>query len=78
MVMLRKELHLLSLACGVPHPALVTLEDFEILNECFKAQEPRVLFGYEDNWGLAAQEQLDELTKIMRQGTHTITDCMWS
>lgn len=78
MVMLRKELHLLSLACGVPHPALVTLEDFEILNECFKAQEPRLLFDYEDNWGLAAQDQLDEITKIMSQGTHTITDCMWS
>lgn len=78
MVTLRKELHLLSLACGVPHPALVTLEDFEILNECFKAQEPRLLFDYEEGWGLAGQAQLDEIKQIMSQDTSKVIDCMWS
>lgn len=78
MVTLRKELHLLSLAIGVPHPALVTLEDFEILNECFKAQEPKLLFDYEERWGLASQAQLDEIKQIMSQDTSKITDCMWS
>lgn len=76
MVSLRKELLLLSLACGVPHPALLTLEHFEILNECFKAQDPREVFHYEPRWGLAGQAHLEQISALMRQGTDKISDCL--
>ena len=45
-VTLRKELLQLSRACGVDHPARVSSDDFEILDECFVARSATECFGY--------------------------------
>ena len=43
---LRKNLLQLSHACGLPHPALVDLDHFEILDDRFGARSAREVFGY--------------------------------
>jgi len=56
-VTLRKELQLLSRACGVPHPAFVTSDRVEILDDRFGAVSVRELFDYQPNWGLPPENQ---------------------
>ncbi len=51
-VTLRKELVRLSRACGVAHPALVSLDHIEILNDRYASQPAAEVFGYEPGWGL--------------------------
>ena len=46
MVTLRKEVMWLTRAVGVAHPSEVTLDHFEILDECFGARTAREIFGY--------------------------------
>ena len=50
-VELRKELLELSRACGVPHPALVTLDHIEILDDRLGSRSGREVFGYDTGWG---------------------------
>jgi len=50
-VRLREELLQLSRACGKAHPALVTLDDIEILGDHFDSRAAREVFGYEAGWG---------------------------
>ena len=45
-VTLRKELLELSRACGVAHPALITTDHFEVLDECFVGRSATECFGY--------------------------------
>jgi glutamate synthase domain-containing protein 2 len=56
LVQLRRELLELSRACGAPHPALVTLDDFEMLGDHFDSRAAMDVFGYEDGWGLPSPE----------------------
>lgn len=44
-ITLRKELLALSLACGVPHPALVTADQLEMLDDRFGARTVAEIFG---------------------------------
>lgn len=46
MVALRKEMLQISRACGVSHPALVSMDHFEILDECFVHKSAAECFGY--------------------------------
>ena len=46
-VRLRAELGDLARTCGVPHPALVPLEQLEIISEPFRRTDLAALFGYE-------------------------------
>ena len=48
---LRKELLLLSRACGVEHPCGVTLDHFELLDDRLGSIDPREHFGYQPGWG---------------------------
>ncbi|MEM7230526.1 MAG: FMN-binding glutamate synthase family protein [Planctomycetota bacterium] len=64
-VALRKELHLLTTACGVPHPGLVTSEHLEILDDAFGSRTPREVFGYDPGWGLPSPKDRAEITKLM-------------
>ncbi len=48
---LRKELLRLSRACGVTHPALVSSDHIEILDDRFGSIPARELFGYQPGWG---------------------------
>ncbi|MEZ4656349.1 MAG: FMN-binding glutamate synthase family protein [Caldilineaceae bacterium] len=55
---LRKELLRLSYACGVEHPALITTDHFEILNEAFGAASMSKLFGVEAHYAKMDTELL--------------------
>lgn len=50
-VELRKELLQVSRACGVPHPALVTLDQIEILDDRLGSRSGTDVFDYEHGWG---------------------------
>lgn len=50
-IQLRRELIELSRACGVAHPALVTLDHIEILDDRLGSRTGREVFGYEPTWG---------------------------
>jgi glutamate synthase domain-containing protein 2 len=62
---LRHELLLLSHACGVVHPGLVTAEQIEILDGHFHGQSAASLFGYETGWGLPAEADRRAITELM-------------
>jgi glutamate synthase domain-containing protein 2 len=62
---LREELLQLARACGKAHPAFVTLEDFDILDDHLHATPAREVFGYDPNWGMPSPRQLDELQRIL-------------
>ena len=66
-VTLRKEILALSRVCGVVHPALVTPDQCEVLNENFVAQTARELFELDAdvNWGLPEDEQRAEIERVM-------------
>ncbi len=51
-VTLRKDLLSLSRACGVTHPALISLDHVEVLDDRFGASPARAVFGYEPDWGV--------------------------
>lgn len=55
---LRKEILWLCRATGVPHPALVTPDHFEILDDRFGAQSLREVFGYDANWSRLSNADL--------------------
>lgn len=68
---LRKEISQLSHACGVPHPALVTLDQFDILDDHFGAISARDVFGYGEDWGLPGPKDLAEIQAIMRESVES-------
>ncbi len=49
---LRKELLALSRACGVDHPARVSLDHFDVLDDRFGTRPAREVFGYLPDWGV--------------------------
>jgi glutamate synthase domain-containing protein 2 len=49
-VAFRKELLALARACGVPHPAMVTLDHIEIVDDRFGSRPAREVFGYRPGW----------------------------
>ena len=58
-VTLRKEILQLSHACGVAHPALVTLDSFDILDPGLVARPARQVFGYDPEYNVkSAAERL--------------------
>jgi len=58
---LRQELTLLSHACGVPHPALVSLDHIDIVDDRFGARSAAEVFGYREDWGLPGAEDRAKL-----------------
>jgi glutamate synthase (ferredoxin) len=53
-ITLRKDLLSLSRACGVTHPALISLDHVDVLDDRFGASSARAIFGYEPGWGVPA------------------------
>jgi len=51
-ITLRKNLLALSRACGVTHPALISLDHVDVLDDRFGATSARGIFGYEPEWGV--------------------------
>lgn len=73
---LRRDLTLLSRACGEPHPALVTLDHMEFLNGPHATPAPD-RFDYQPGWSLPSAPDQLEIRKIMRvSGRETLEDAL--
>lgn len=66
LVTLRKEILLLSRACGHPHPSFVTTNQLDIVDDRLRTKSVREHFGYEEGWGLPAPTDQDEIREIMK------------
>ena len=66
LVTLRKELLALSRACGVEHPALVTVDHLEIVDDRFRAASVAELFGYNNVRGLPSESDRRAIAELMR------------
>src|SRR5262249_23317173 len=64
-VTLRKELLQLSRACGVHHPALVTMDHIEILDDRLRARPAAEWFDYRPGWGCPSPREQQEIRAIM-------------
>lgn len=64
-VALRKEILLLSHACGVAHPALVTADRLDIIDDRLGTKSVRAHFHYEADWGLPSEEDREAITELM-------------
>jgi glutamate synthase domain-containing protein 2 len=62
---LRLELLQLAQSCGVAHPALVPLEQLEILDDRLGSRTAREIFGYREDWGLPAPEDRARIEEHM-------------
>jgi hypothetical protein len=64
-VTLRKELMRLSRACGMHHPSMVTLQQFDILDAGMQAIPARKVFEPWGDWGLPSAEDQEMIIKMM-------------
>jgi hypothetical protein len=64
LVTLRKELLQLASACGQPHPALVPLDRFDVVDG-FATRSAREVFGYKETWGLPPEEARFAIRALM-------------
>jgi glutamate synthase (ferredoxin) len=64
-VTLRKELLQLSRACGVCHPALVSPEYLEILDDQFGSKTVRTAFHYKEGWAVPSASDRTLIQEIM-------------
>ncbi|MDP6557187.1 MAG: FMN-binding glutamate synthase family protein [Pirellulaceae bacterium] len=67
-VTLRKEVLDLSRACGHPHPALVSPQNFEIIDECFRGRSLLDCFHVNPETTRINQEDEQEIRRIMGEG----------
>jgi len=63
---LRKDLLALSRACGVPHPALITADHLELVNDRFGSETVAGMFGYGPGFGLPSDVDVAEVRRIMQ------------
>ncbi|NVB78932.1 MAG: FMN-binding glutamate synthase family protein [Kofleriaceae bacterium] len=54
---LRKELGGLAAACGKPHPALVPLDQLDIVTSSIETRSARLVYGYQPGWGLPPADE---------------------
>jgi glutamate synthase (ferredoxin) len=59
LVTLRKELGTLANACGHAHPALVPLEQLDIVLSSTETKSARLTYGYQPGWGLPPVGEID-------------------
>jgi hypothetical protein len=62
---LRKDVLALSRACGVAHPALITADRLELLDDRFGAKTVAELFGYGRRFGLPSPTDCEEANRLM-------------
>jgi glutamate synthase (ferredoxin) len=65
-ITLRKEILMLSRACGVSHPALITGDHLDIIDDRLRTKSVREHFGYGEGWGRPSLADLESIGKIMR------------
>lgn len=68
LIALRQELLKLCHACGVSHPALLTADHLEILDDRFGSSSLREHFGYAPGWGLPAEADRQAIGQLMAGG----------
>lgn len=56
-IAMRKELTLLSRACGVGHPGMVSPDHIELMTHGLEARPMREVIGYESDWGTHLREK---------------------
>lgn len=64
-ITLRQEILKLCHACGVPHPALLTSDHMEILDDRFGSTSLREHFGYQPGWGVPAEADRNAIWGLM-------------
>lgn len=66
-VELRKEMLELTHACGASHPALITPDQLEIIDEKFGSRTVREVFGLteDESWGVPSVRQCEEVSALM-------------
>ena len=64
-VTLRKEILQLTRACGKLHPALITADQFEIVDECFRTRGASTCFEYRPNDVLPSEADQAALTALL-------------
>jgi glutamate synthase domain-containing protein 2 len=64
-VTLRHELLRLAHVCGVPHPALVPLDRFAVLDDRYGARSGREVFGYQPGWGTPSPTDAEEVEALV-------------
>jgi hypothetical protein len=55
----------LSRACGVPHPALITADQLELLDNRFGSKTIAETFGYSRGCGVPSPADCDEVRRLM-------------
>jgi glutamate synthase domain-containing protein 2 len=60
---LRKELGALAAACGATHPALVPLDQLDIVVSSIETRAARLVYGYQPGWGMPPAHEAAELRK---------------
>ena len=64
LVTLRKELQALAHACGHAHPALVPLDQLDIVVSSIETKAARITYGYQPGWGLPPAHEADQVRKV--------------
>ncbi len=65
-IALRKEVLQVCRAAGVEHPALLTGEHIELIDDRFTGESLRAHFGYAPEWGRPSQSDRDAVEALMR------------
>lgn len=73
-VTLRKEMLQLSRACGACHPALVSLDSFDILEPGFGARSAREVFGYDPGCGVRSPSERAGIELMMAPDLQSAAD----
>jgi glutamate synthase domain-containing protein 2 len=68
---LRRDLLKVAEACGVAHPALISVDDIEIMDGESRATPIADIFGYRKGWGMLSETGRDELLNLLQ---HTGTE----
>jgi glutamate synthase (ferredoxin) len=66
-VTLRKEILQVSRACGVEHPALLTPDRLEYVDDQFGSRSVVEVFGYESGWSLPGEKDREEIRRFMAE-----------
>ena len=61
----RFELERLSWACGVNHPAKITADMLDVLEDRWHTESLREMVGYRAGWGTPSADLLDELDRVL-------------
>ncbi len=67
---LRHELLSLARTCGEPHPALVTPDQLELMEEGYRSRTVEDAFGYFPAWRRVPPERREDIEQLMAPGGH--------